>query len=214
MSHGVVPQGLAERARGGMAPLARRLVALGVTANAVTAAGFVVTLAGAALLATEQLPAAVAALVVGTLADTLDGALARVAGGGTRLGAFLDSTLDRLADAALFGAAAAVGAARGDGPLLWGSLGALVASFMVSYVRAKAESLGASARLGVAPREARVAIVLAGVAAWAAFGIAQLFTAAVLLVAALATLTLLQRVVAVAGALGSAQSGADQRKPS
>lgn len=195
-----------------MAPLAQRLVSRGVSANAVTAAGFVITLAGAALLVAEQPLAAFAVLAVGTLADALDGALARAAGGGTPFGAFLDSTLDRLADAALFAAAAALGAARGDGLLLWGSGAALVASFMVSYVRAKGELLGAYARVGVAPREARIAILLAGVAAWAAFGSREIFTAAVLIVAALAALTALQRIVTVARALRVPRPEADHRQ--
>jgi len=202
MSHGVIPSGIAEGARGGMAPVARRLAALGVTANSVTFLGFALSIAGAAFVAASQPLIALAILVIGSLCDTLDGALARATGGGTRLGAFLDSTFDRLSDGAFFAAAAALGA--GSDPLLfWSALAALVASFQVSYVRAKAEQAGLNATVGSAPREARLVILLIGLGAWALLGPRGLFTAAVLIVAILATLTLIQRVVVVARALAT-----------
>lgn len=202
MSHGVLPSSVAEGARGGLAPVARRLASLGVTANTVTFLGFALSIAGAALVAASQPLAALAILVVGSLCDTLDGAIARATGGGTRLGAFLDSTFDRLSDGAFFGAAAALGAAA-DPLLFWSALAALVASFQVSYVRAKAEQVGLNATVGAAPREARLVILLLGLGAWAIFGPRDLFTAAVLIVAILATLTLIQRVVLVARALAA-----------
>lgn len=200
MSHGVIPGGLAESTRGGMAPVARRLAAIGVTANSVTFIGFALSLAGAAFVAQSQPLAALVILVIGSLCDTLDGALARASGGGTKLGAFLDSTFDRFSDGAFFAAAAALGSA-GDPLLFWAALAALVASFQVSYVRAKAEQAGLNATVGAAPREARLVILLIGLGAWAIFGPRELFTAAVLIVAVLATLTLIQRVALVARAL-------------
>lgn len=203
MSHGVIPGSVAEGARGGLAPVARRLASLGVTANSVTFVGFALSIVGAAFVAASQPLTALVILVIGSLCDTLDGALARASGGGTRLGAFLDSTFDRLSDGAFFGAAAALGATAGDPLLLWSSLVALVASFQVSYVRAKAEQAGLNATVGAAPREARLVILLIGLGAWALVGSPQLFTAAVLIVAILATLTLIQRVVLVARALAT-----------
>lgn len=202
MSHGVVPHGIAEGTRLGMAPLARRLRAFGVTPNVVTVVGLVITLAGSALLALDRPIPAAAVLLVGALADTLDGALARASGAGTPFGAFLDSTVDRLGDAAVLAAAVALGAARGDEILVWGALAALVAGFLVSYVRAKAESLGAPATVGLAPREARLAILLIGLGLAGALALPQLFVAAVAIVASLATLTLIQRIAHVANALG------------
>jgi CDP-diacylglycerol--glycerol-3-phosphate 3-phosphatidyltransferase len=202
VSHGVVPESAARVTRGGLAPLAIRLHALGVSPNAVTLLGVGLTLAGAALLATEQPLAALIVLLAGSLADTLDGAIARAAGGGTVLGAFLDSTVDRVADAAFFAAAAWLGASRADAILFWAAILALSASFLVSYVRAKAESLGTTATVGPAPREARLAILLVGIAAWAALGLDWLFVAAVAAVAVLSTITLLQRIAVVARALG------------
>lgn len=202
MSHGVIPSGVAESARGGMAPIARRLAALGVTANSVTFLGFALSILGAVFVAASQPLTALVILIIGSLCDTLDGALARTSGGGTKLGAFLDSTFDRLSDGAFFGAAAALGAAS-DPLLFWSALTALVASFQVSYVRAKAEQAGLNATVGAAPREARLVILLIGLGAWAVFGPRQLFTAAVLIVAILATLTLIQRIVLVARALAA-----------
>jgi CDP-diacylglycerol--glycerol-3-phosphate 3-phosphatidyltransferase len=213
----IVPDRLAKTTRGGIAPIARRLHALGVSANAVTLVGFLITVAGSALLASGQPGAALLVLLVGTLSDSLDGQIARAAGGGTRFGAFLDSTLDRLSDAALAIAAVYLGAATFEirsisdatgvptgttsSVLFWGGLVLLVASFLVSYIRAKAESLGEGATVGLAPREARIAIYLIGVAAWAATGNTQLFAAAVAVAAFLATVTVIQRIAHMANAL-------------
>ena len=197
MSHGVVPDRLAEGARAGVDPLARALAAMGISANVVTIAGGVLSVIGAGLLATGVPLAALLVLLIGTIADTLDGQIAKASGGGTRLGAFLDSTVDRVADGALFVGAAAAGANLGQPLLLWSSLVALVASFLVPYVRAKAESLGVSASVGPAPREARIVIFLIGLAAWALFDVQALFAAAVLALALLSSITFVLRVVHV-----------------
>ena len=197
MSHGVVPDRVAEGARAGVGPLARALAGMGISANAVTIAGGVLSVVGAGLLSAGMPLPALLVLLVGTIADTLDGQIAKAAGGGTRLGAFLDSTVDRVSDGALFVGAAASGANLGQPLLLWSSLIALVASFLVPYVRAKAESLGVSASVGPAPREARLVIFLVGLAAWALFGLQALFVAAVLALALLSSITFVLRVVHV-----------------
>ena len=197
MSHGVVPDRLAEGARAGIGPVARALAAVGVSANAVTIAGGVLSIVGAGFLAATMPLPAFLVLLIGTLADTLDGQLAKAAGGGTRLGAFLDSTVDRVADGALFVGAAASGASLGQPLLLWSSLVALVASFMVPYVRAKAESLGVGASVGPAPREARIVIFLIGLAVWAVFDVEAIFVAAMFALAVLSTITFILRVVHV-----------------
>ncbi|MDP9275337.1 MAG: CDP-alcohol phosphatidyltransferase family protein, partial [Chloroflexota bacterium] len=102
MSHGVVPDRVAEGARAGIGPLARALAGMGISANAVTIAGGVLSVIGAGLLAAGMPLPALLVLLIGTIADTLDGQIAKASGGGTRLGAFLDSTVDRIADGALF----------------------------------------------------------------------------------------------------------------
>jgi len=192
-----VPHGVAEGARAGVGPLARALAGIGIPANAVTVAGGLLTIVGAALLAGGLPLAALVVLGIGTLADTLDGQIAKAAGGGTPFGAFLDSTVDRIADGALFVGAAAAGANLGQPLLLWSSLIALVASFLVSYIRAKAESLGVGATVGPAPREARIAIFLIGLAAWALLDFQALFVAAVLALALLSSITFAVRLVHV-----------------
>ncbi len=199
----IVPEGARSSTRSGLAPVARRLHAAGVGANAITVLGFLLTVAGATLLALAMPAAAVVVLLVGTLADTLDGQIARAAGGGTRLGAFLDSTFDRLSDGAFGIAAAWLGASRGDPLLFWSALVALVAGSAVPYIRAKAESLGVTASVGLAPREARLAVLVFGVAAWAATGNLQLFAAAVAVVAFLATITTIQRIAHVTRSLST-----------
>jgi phosphatidylinositol phosphate synthase len=197
MSHGVVPDRLAEGARAGIGPVARALAGMGISANAVTITGGVLSVIGAGLLAAGMPLPALLVLLIGTIADTLDGQIAKVSGGGTRLGAFLDSTVDRIADGALFVGAAASGANLGQPVLLWSSLVALVASFLVPYVRAKAEALGVGASVGPAPREARIVIFLIGLAAWALFDLQVLFVAAVLALALLSSITFVLRVVHV-----------------
>ena len=198
-----MPNEVANGARDVLAPLARGLHRMGITANAVTVLGVLITIAGSALVVLERPLAALIVLLVGTLSDTLDGQLAKVAGGGTRFGAFLDSTLDRVSDAALFSGAAALGAGRGDGLLFWAALVGLAASFLVSYVRSKAESLGLAATVGLMPREARLTILLVGVGLWGVLGFYLLFVAAVVAVAGLSLITVLQRIAYVARALNA-----------
>ena len=193
----IVPPGAARGTRLGLAPLARGLHRMGVSANAVTVVGLLLTLVAAWLVAIGQPAAAVAVLVVGALADTLDGQIAKAAGGGTTLGAFLDSTFDRVSDAALAGAAVIYGALHADPLLLWFALIALISGSLVPYIRAKAESLGLSASVGLAPREARIVIFLIGLAAWGVFDVQALFVAAVVALALLSSITFVLRVVHV-----------------
>ena len=197
----IVPRRAATGARGALAPIARALHRSGVSANAVTLAGLVITLVGALLVALGQPAAAFVVLLAGALADTLDGQIARLAGGGTKLGAFLDSTFDRLSDAALSVAALIAGAFHGEPLLFFSAILALVAGSLVPYVRAKAESLGITASVGLAPREARLVLMVLGIAAWAATGSLSLFAAAVAVVALLSTITAAQRIAHVAHAL-------------
>ena len=197
----IVPRRAATGARGALAPIARALHRSGVSANAVTLAGLVITLVGALLVALGQPAAAFVVLLAGALADTLDGQIALLAGGGTKLGAFLDSTFDRLSDAALSVAALIAGAFHGEPLLFFSAILALVAGSLVPYVRAKAESLGITASVGLAPREARLVLMVLGIAAWAATGSLSLFAAAVAVVALLSTITAAQRIAHVAHAL-------------
>lgn len=181
-----------------IAPVARALRAAGVSPNAVSLVGLLLVVGGSALVAADQPSAAFVALLAGSLADTLDGELARLSGQASVFGAFLDSTIDRVSDAALYLGATALAFRAADPILLLAALWALVASFLVSYTRAKAESLARSASVGVGPREARIAILVVGVALWALLGDVRLFTGAVAVTAVFATITVAQRIAHVA----------------
>ncbi len=175
------------------------LVKLGVHPNAVTITGTVGAVAAAVWFFPQggiMLFWGVVVITVFASTDMLDGTMARLSGKSSRLGAYLDSTLDRVADAAIFGA------------LMWGFLDvdrhtALAALFammlgtLVPYARARAEGLGIEAKGGIAERPDRLAI--GGVAA-AAVGLGAplwILTATLWLLAAAAPFTVVQRTLMV-----------------
>ncbi len=147
-------------------PLAGLLVRLGVSADAVTVVFTLgAILAALTLLPTGRLLAGAIVLTVLTLGDALDGAVARKAGTSGPWGAFLDSTLDRMADAAIFIGLAFYFQLQVGG--LLGSYGEIAAlaclalGFVVSYARARAGSLGFEANVGIAERGERMVIAIA-----------------------------------------------------
>ena len=121
-----------------------------VTPNALTTAGVSLSLAAAVLVYFEDhnkllfywLGAFV--FVVGSILDILDGALARAGGKTTPFGSFLDSTTDRVGEGAMLGAIALIFARQGNEVALGAAIAAIAGSFLVSYTRAKAETLGLS----------------------------------------------------------------------
>ena len=102
--------------------------------------------------------------VIGAIMDILDGALARAGGKGTPFGAFLDSTLDRVGEAFMLGAAALVFARDGKTWAVAIAFAAVVGSLLVSYTRAKAETIGLKGDVGFGSRVERVAVLGIGVA--------------------------------------------------
>lgn len=162
-------------------PVARFFGRLGFSPNALTLVGFGIALVGAWLASREAW--LVSGLVVGfgAIFDLFDGALARATKTTSRFGAFLDSTFDRAGEAVVYVGIAAglVSAQEQRGELIYlnstvvmtdvgatTAILAMVASFLVSYTRAKSESLGFSsgtgiANVGLAPREVRTAILTA-----------------------------------------------------
>lgn len=146
-------------------PLARRLVAWGVSPDAVTVAGTVALMAVAlTLLPTGHLAIGAGAIGVLTLADSIDGQMARHLGRTTAFGEFLDSTLDRFADAAIFAGLVLYFVSLGDDPWrmagIVGALACLALGGLVSYARAKAEGLGMVAKVGIAERADRLIVSL------------------------------------------------------
>ena len=156
-----------QRVRGIATPVAMFLGRLGLTPNGLTLIGFLGTCV-AAFAAAQQwwLAAGILVLVFGIF-DLFDGTLARATGKVSRFGAFLDSTLDRAGESIVYIgiAAGALAVAFTFGALLAAS--AMAAAFMVSYTRAKSESLGFTpgtgmANIGLAPREVRIALLAVG----------------------------------------------------
>jgi len=141
-------------------PVGRSLVRVGVTANMLTAAGLVGTLVGVAVVVGGEPVAGGWLLGIASLLDALDGTVARLRGAPTPVGSFYDSVADRVSDAAILGAAAWL--VRDDPLLFAAAVVALAGAQLTSYVRAKAESLGWHATVGVIERPERLVIVLAG----------------------------------------------------
>lgn len=186
---------LKEAGRALLAPLVRLAQRLGITANRVTVAGFGIVVVAAVLIAVGQLLIGAAVLVIGSLLDAVDGALARATGGSTAFGGFLDSTLDRAAEGILYvGIVAYLVGATVDPlwPVLL-ALAALSGSFMVSYTRAKAEAIGLTASVGLAPRTERLVLIVAGIGL-AGIGFEVGLLGAIGIIAALSAATTIQRI--------------------
>ncbi len=169
---------------------------LPVTPNQVTVAGTLFTFVAATLAGFGQLrPAGIVLAVSGTF-DILDGALARATKRSYPYGAFLDSTFDRYAEGAVYVGVAAYFLGRADPLMRWEVLACLLAlagSFLVSYVRARAQSLGFRCDSGIFARPERVVVTVAGLvvgSAWLLFGV-------VALLAVLTNLTAGQRILEV-----------------
>jgi CDP-diacylglycerol--glycerol-3-phosphate 3-phosphatidyltransferase len=158
---------LRARVRGVAVPIALVFGRLGLTPNALTLIGFGIAIV-AAIAASQQAWIAAGLLVIfGGVFDLFDGALARATNKVSRLGAFLDSVFDRAGESILYIGIAVGSLAAGfdEGAIL--AAAAMGTSFMVSYTRAKSESLGFTpgtgmANVGVAPREVRLVILTLG----------------------------------------------------
>lgn len=145
-------------------PLGERLARAGVSPNAVTVAGTLGAVAAAIVfLGRGQFFLATVVITVFVLFDLVDGALARARGTSSPFGAVLDSTCDRLVDAAIFGALAWWYAGVGDSrALLLAALLALALSSLTSYIKARAEGAGLRCDVGIAERAERLIVVLLG----------------------------------------------------
>jgi CDP-diacylglycerol--glycerol-3-phosphate 3-phosphatidyltransferase len=170
-----------------------------VTPNALTATGVSLCLAAAVLVPFESRNAILfywvgaVVFVVGSVLDILDGALARAGGKSTPFGAFLDSTTDRVGEGAMLAAIGLVFARAGNDTAVVFTVTAVAGSFLVPYVRAKAEALGLRGDVGLGSRAERVVVITAGLV-FAPWGGLQW---AIYLLAATSWLTVLQRVLHV-----------------
>jgi len=191
----VLPTWIKDAMRGLLAPVVRLAIALHLTPNTITVSGVVITTVASILVGSGWLIVGAAVLTAGSLLDAVDGALARAQGGGTPFGSFLDSTLDRVSEAILYIGIAAWFLATQPDPT-WPVLVTLVTlagSFMVSYSRARAEGIGLSASVGLAPRTERLVLVIAGIAL-AGLGFTSILIGVLVLIAALTVATVFQRI--------------------
>jgi CDP-diacylglycerol---glycerol-3-phosphate 3-phosphatidyltransferase len=186
-------------------PVASALARTPITPNALTIIGTVGVAAGAlTLFPTGHLFAGTMVCWFFVTADMLDGALARVKGTTGVFGAFLDSTLDRVADAAVFGGLAAWFVLGGHSRLMAGvALFCLVAGALVSYAKARAEGLGLRADVGLAERTERLLIALVA-AGLAGLGVPYVLSIGLWVLAAASAFTFGQRVLAVRKAAAGA----------
>lgn len=189
-------------------PVANALARTPVTPNAITITGTVGVAAGAlALFPTGHLFAGTLVCWFFVMADMLDGALARVKGTTGTFGAFLDSTLDRVADASVFAGLAAWFVLGGHNRMLAGvALYCLVSGALVSYAKARAEGLGIRCDVGLAERSERMVIALVATGL-SGLGVPYVLAIGLWLLAAASTFTFGQRVLAVHRGAAAAASG-------
>ena len=180
-------------------PVARRLVAMGVTPDALTVVGTIGVSAGAlAFYPRGQFFVGTLVITAFVFSDLLDGAVARVRGSSGPWGAFLDSTLDRIGDGAIFGALALWYAGKGHSPMMCAvALYDLVAGAVTSYAKARAESLGMTCNVGIAERSERLLGILVLTGLSGLFDLPELRRAALWALAVATTITVVQRIVEV-----------------
>jgi CDP-diacylglycerol--glycerol-3-phosphate 3-phosphatidyltransferase len=196
-----------------LTPVGQALARTPVTPNAVTVTGALGMSAGAlALFPTGHLFAGTVVCTCFVFADMLDGTLARIKGTTGAWGAFLDSTLDRVADASVFAGLAAWAVFGGHSRLLAGlAVYCLVTGALVSYAKARAEGLGVRCDVGIAERSERLVIGLAA-AGLAGLGVPYVLAVGLWVLAFLSTVTLAQRVLAVRQATVHGGSGCPDSK--
>ncbi len=164
-----------DRVKDAFVPIALAMGRVGLTPDALTVIGFAITVVGAMLLAMQLWILGGVVVFVGGVFDMFDGTLARATGRVSRFGAFMDSVFDRWGEAIVYvGLIAGLGATGwADAPIY--AAAAMAAAFMVSYARARAESLGfgagrGMAAVGIMPREVRLVILTVGLVAGGLLG--------------------------------------------
>lgn len=184
-----------------MTPIARLFLRLGISPDVVTIVGTLGVCVGAlAFFPRGQFLWGTLVIVLFIFGDNIDGVMARMSGREGQWGAFLDSTLDRVGDAAIFGGLVLHFAGQGvDNNLLVAglALACLILGMVVSYAKARAEGLGMTANVGIAERADRLALVLVATGL-VGFGLPKVLLGIVLALLAVASfITVLQRMITV-----------------
>ena len=179
-----------------MTPVARGLLRVGVTPNMVTAAGTLGAAASALLLyPTGHLFGGTIAITAFIFSDVIDGTMARLSGNSSRWGALLDSTLDRIGDAAMF-VGLVLFYVHHDHLLAVLAGVSLVAGGLVPYVKARAESLGIQCDGGIAERAERIIVILVSTGV-SGLGVPYIGAIGLWLIAVATVFTFIQRMMQV-----------------
>jgi CDP-diacylglycerol--glycerol-3-phosphate 3-phosphatidyltransferase len=180
-------------------PVARVLLRLGVSPDTVTVVGTLGVCVGALVFFPRgQLLVGVLVITAFVFSDTVDGHMARISGRSSKWGAFLDSTLDRFGDAAIFGGLAMYYVGPGDSDNLAAlAMYCLVMGSITSYARARAESLGMEAKGGIAERADRLVAILVMTGLSAIFDVPILIPLTLGVLAVASTVTVVQRIMLV-----------------
>ena len=179
-------------------PVASALLRTGISPDAVTLIGTLGVVLGALVFFPRGMFFTGTVVVfVSVLTDLLDGAMARKLGRSGKFGAWLDSTFDRVADAAIFSGLVLWFTGDGDDQVLAAvALFCLVAGSLVSYAKARAEGLGLRCDVGLAERAERLILVLGGTLL-AGLGLEVALEVALWLLAVASAITVVQRLVEV-----------------
>jgi len=182
-----------------LAPFINLFIKLGISPDVITLLGTLGVSAGALICFPQGwLWQGVVVVTCFVFSDLIDGAMARKIGRTDTFGAFLDSTLDRIADAALFGGMALYFAWQAEDRLyLVVTLVCLAMGSVTSYARSKGEQLGFNAKTGLAERPDRLVGLLVPTFFGDVFGIPWLYEIALWVIAALSTITVVQRILLV-----------------
>lgn len=169
-------------------PVARALLRAQVRPNHLTVVGLGVSIVAAGAVAQGRLRVAAVLLAVAGLCDFFDGALARLANCVSAFGAFLDSVVDRYSDLMVLLGVVLYYEQLADTSGVCLTLVTLVGTIMVSYTKARAQSIGVTCEIGLMERPERLIVLIAG----AAFNV---LTPAIVVLAVLTNLTALQRIL-------------------
>ena len=182
-----------------LSPIANLLLRLGVSPDVVTLVGTIGVCAGAlGFYPRGELFLGTVIITVFVFSDLIDGYMARQVGSSSRWGAWLDSTLDRIGDGAVFGGLVLWFAWGGDDPVLAAvALWCLVMGSVTSYARARAESLGMQAKGGIAERADRLVAVLVMTGLSDLFNQPWMLTVTLWVLAVASTVTVFQRALLV-----------------
>ena len=183
-----------------LTPVAALLIRLGVSPDVVTVIGTVGVAAGALVFYPRgEFLVGTLVIVAFVFSDTVDGIMARRLGRSSNWGAYLDSTLDRVGDAAIFGGLVLWYAGDGENPYMAAlALACLILGSVVSYAKARAEGLGMTANVGIAERADRLVAVLFATGFTGLLDLPDVYLGVVLALLAVASLvTVVQRILEV-----------------